>query len=65
MKDQGEYTEEDRIYGAWLGVRSRIHKIDYGQADEDFPGQRSVLYGEMEDLAAKYREITGRSISHG
>lgn len=47
MKDQGEYTEEDRIYGAWLGMRSRIHNIDYGQADEDFP--RS-LPGSLQSL---------------
>ncbi|MFG3454535.1 MULTISPECIES: hypothetical protein [Stutzerimonas] len=65
MKQQDEYTEEDRLYGAWLGLRDRINKIDYGQATEDFPGQRSDLYLQMEELASKYRQITGESIKHG
>ncbi|HBN9243721.1 hypothetical protein ACF0C0_12460 [Pseudomonas aeruginosa] len=65
MKQQDEYTEEDRIYGAWLGLRNRINKIDYGQATEDFPGQRSDLYRQMEALESKYRGLTGESIKRG
>lgn len=42
MKQQDEYTEEDRIYGAWLGLRGRINKLDYGQAVEDFPGSAAT-----------------------
>lgn len=65
MKQQDEYTEQDRIYGAWLGVRNRVHKIDYHQAEEDYPGQRGELYAQMEDLAEQYRALTGESIKLG
>ncbi|HGN1513236.1 TPA: hypothetical protein ACKROA_002683 [Pseudomonas aeruginosa] len=44
MKAQDEYTEEDRLYGAWLALRGQINKIDYGQSVEDYAGQRRDLY---------------------
>ncbi|HBN7635600.1 TPA: hypothetical protein L3852_005711 [Pseudomonas aeruginosa] len=54
-----------RLNGAWLGLRGRINKLDYGQAVEDFPGQRSDLYRQMVELESQYRQLTGESIKHG
>ncbi|MEA8592287.1 hypothetical protein PZT57_26935 [Pseudomonas aeruginosa] len=65
MKEQENYSEADRIYGAWLGVRNQINKIDYGQANEDWPGQRHELFEKSEELASQYRQLTGESIKHG
>lgn len=65
MKSQDEYTEEDRLYGAWLALRGQINKIDYGQSVEEYPGQRGDLYRQMEDLESKFRRITGESIKNG
>lgn len=65
MKAQENYSEADRIYGAWLGLRNQINKIDYGQANEDWPGQRNELYEKSEELATQYRQLTGESIKHG
>ncbi len=65
MKRQEEYTEADRIYGAWLGLRNQINKIDYGQATEDYPGHRDALYRQAEDLESQYRTLTGESIKSG
>lgn len=65
MKAQDEYTEEDRLYGAWLALRGQINKIDYGQSVEDYPGQRRDLYCQMEELESKYRLNTGESIKKG
>ncbi len=32
MKQQVDYTEADRLYGAWLALKGKINRINYGQA---------------------------------
>ncbi|MDU4254560.1 hypothetical protein [Pseudomonas sp.] len=65
MKDQDDYTEADRLYGAWIGVCNRINQIDYGHADEDYPGQRGDLCHQRAELESKFLQITGESLKHG
>ncbi len=65
MKSQEDYTEADRIYGAWLAAKNRINKIDYGQADEDWEGERHQLHEKAASLEAEYAALTGESIKQG
>ncbi|WP_213664187.1 hypothetical protein [Stutzerimonas stutzeri] len=65
MKPQEDYTEADRIYGAWLAAKNRINKIDYGQADEDWEGERRHLHEKASALEAEYEALTGESIKQG
>lgn len=60
MKEQHEYSDADRLYGAWVGVKDRIHRIDYGVANEEYPGQRDDLRLEVNELAGKYQKLTGQ-----
>lgn len=61
MRLQSEYTEVDRVYAEWVTARDKINAIDYGQACEDWDGQRTELVMGMEDAASRYRNLTGRS----
>ncbi len=65
MKRQEDYTEADRMYGDWLAATNRINKIDYGQADEDWEGERQQLHEKASALASQYTALTGESIKQG
>jgi len=60
MKEQHEYSDADRLYGAWIGVKDRLHRIDYGVAKEDYPGHRDDLRHEVDEFPGKYLKLTGQ-----
>lgn len=60
MRHQHEYTEADRLYAEWVTVRDKVNAIDYGQASEDWDGQRNEFVSQIEAVACRYRDLTGR-----
>lgn len=60
MRHQDEYTEADRLYAEWVTARDKINAIDYGQATEDWEGQRGEFVQAMEEAAGRYHNLTGR-----
>lgn len=59
MKNQTDYTEADRVYGAWLAANDRIKSIDYGVVEEVYQGERDDLVGDRNNAACCYQKLTG------
>ena len=61
MKDQAEYTDADRLYGAWLAANDRIQSMDHHVVEEAYPGEREDLVLERDEAACQYRKLTGNT----
>lgn len=64
LRDEGLLPECEHVR-LMNALRAERMAWRYGQAVEDFPGQRSDLYRQMVELESQYRQLTGESIKHG
>lgn len=60
MPDCDSESDAHWLYGEWLAKRDQLDAIDYGQRAETHDAHREDLRREIDDLAARYRALTGR-----
>ncbi|WP_157903471.1 hypothetical protein [Cupriavidus malaysiensis] len=61
MTTSDDGNDADSVFGLWCAKRDQINAIDYGRRTEAYDGQRDDLRRDADDLATRYRGLTGRA----